>query len=41
MQSEMKPRTSPTHGRLWGRRARDWADIQEGMVRPVYEAVFE
>lgn len=41
MQSEMKPRTSPTHGRLWGTRARDWADIQEGMVRPVYEAVFE
>jgi SAM-dependent methyltransferase len=41
MQSDMKPKTSPTHGRLWGARAQDWADIQEGMVRPVYDAVFD
>jgi 2-polyprenyl-3-methyl-5-hydroxy-6-metoxy-1,4-benzoquinol methylase len=26
-------------GRLWGARASDWADIQEGTVRPVYAAV--
>ena len=41
MQSDITPKTSPTHGRLWGARAQDWADIQEGMVRPVYTAVFE
>lgn len=41
MHTDMKPKTSPTHGRLWGARAQDWADIQEGMVRPVYERVFE
>ena len=29
------------NGRLWGARARDWADIQEGMARPVYEVVLE
>ncbi|HTM46443.1 MAG TPA: methyltransferase domain-containing protein [Polyangiaceae bacterium] len=34
-----KPRTSQTHGRLWGERARDWADFQEGTVRPVFETV--
>lgn len=36
-----KPRTSEEHGRLWGERARDWADFQEGTVRPVFEAVLE
>jgi SAM-dependent methyltransferase len=35
---ELKPQSSPVNGRLWGARARDWADIQEGTVRPVYEA---
>ena len=39
MTSQMNPRTAATNGRLWGARARDWADLQEGMVRPVYEAV--
>ncbi len=34
-------RTSEENGRLWGARARDWADIQEGTVRPVFEAVLE
>ena len=34
------PRTSPANGRLWGARARDWADIQEGQCRAAYEAVF-
>jgi SAM-dependent methyltransferase len=35
---ELKPRSSPVNGLLWGARARDWAEIQEGTVRPVYEA---
>jgi ubiquinone/menaquinone biosynthesis C-methylase UbiE len=34
------PGTAAVHGRLWGARARDWADIQEGQHRPDYEAVF-
>jgi SAM-dependent methyltransferase len=40
MQSELKPKTFSNNGRLWGTRARDWSEIQEGVVRPVYEAVF-
>lgn len=35
-----KQRTAEANGRLWGARARDWADVQEPLVRPVYEAVF-
>jgi hypothetical protein len=38
---EAKPRTAEINGRLWGARAADWANIQEGTVRPVYEAVLE
>jgi len=34
-------RTSPANGRLWGARARDWADVQEGQCRSAYEAVFD
>jgi SAM-dependent methyltransferase len=34
-------RTSIANGRLWGTRARDWADIQEGQCCAAYEAVFE
>jgi SAM-dependent methyltransferase len=41
MSREWKPRTSEAHGRLWGARARDWADFQEGTVRPVFQAVLE
>jgi SAM-dependent methyltransferase len=37
----MKARTLEAHGRLWGARARDWADFQEGTVRPVFQAVLE
>ena len=36
---ELKPQSSPVAGRLWGARARDWANIQEGTVKAVYEAV--
>lgn len=35
------PRTSESNGRLWGARARDWAEIQEGQFRSAYEAVFD
>lgn len=38
---DARPTTSEEHGRLWGARARDWADYQEGTVRPVFEAVLE
>jgi SAM-dependent methyltransferase len=31
--------TQAAHGKLWGAKARDWANFQEGVVRPVYEAV--
>ena len=34
-------RTSPANGRLWGARARDWADVQEGQCRAAYEAVLD
>jgi SAM-dependent methyltransferase len=34
-------KTSDAHGRLWGARARAWADYQEGTVRPVFEAALE
>jgi len=38
--SEIKQTTSAANGRLWGTAAVDWAEIQEGTCRPVYEAVF-
>jgi SAM-dependent methyltransferase len=31
--------TAGVNGSLWGARARDWAELQEGQCRPVYEAV--
>jgi SAM-dependent methyltransferase len=33
--------TEARHAHLWGQRARDWAEVQEAMVRPVYEAVLK
>jgi len=41
MVDDLKPRTSEINGRVWGARAQDWADLQEGTVRAVYEAVLE
>lgn len=32
-------RTSETNGRLWGARARDWADVQEGQCAAAFHAV--
>jgi cyclopropane fatty-acyl-phospholipid synthase-like methyltransferase len=40
MATTEKPGTAVVHGRLWGARAQDWADIQEPQRRPDYEAVF-
>ena len=40
MSDTPKASTAEANGRLWGARARDWADIQEATVRPVYEAAF-
>jgi SAM-dependent methyltransferase len=34
---ELEPRSAPENGRLWGARARDWADVQEGQTRPVFK----
>ncbi len=36
----MTQSTSAANGRLWGLAAEDWAEIQEGTCRQVYEAVF-
>jgi SAM-dependent methyltransferase len=41
MPTDEKPKTGQLNGRLWGERARDWADLVEPMTRPVYVAVFE
>jgi ubiquinone/menaquinone biosynthesis C-methylase UbiE len=35
MATEQKPRTAEINARLWGARATDWAEIQEGTCRPV------
>jgi SAM-dependent methyltransferase len=33
--------TAQIQGELWGARARDWAELQEGAFRPLYEAAFD
>src|SRR5438270_13694032 len=40
-QQAMTPRSGSTQAALWGRRAADWAEIQESTVRPLYEVVFD
>ena len=35
-----KPKTAEVNGRLWGARAQDWAEVQEGQFRAAYEDVF-
>jgi SAM-dependent methyltransferase len=39
--AHLKALTAEANARLWGARAADWANIQEGTVRPVYEVVLE
>jgi len=41
MTRAQKPRTAEINGRLWGARANDWAEIQEGVCRPVYLSAFD
>jgi SAM-dependent methyltransferase len=41
MSIEKNPQTAEINSRLWGARANDWANIQEGTVLPVYKAVYE
>jgi SAM-dependent methyltransferase len=38
-QSDDSQSTSLANGKLWGEQAADWANLQEGQCRPVYEAV--
>ena len=37
----MESGTAARQGELWGARASDWSEIQEGQVRPLYDAVFD
>lgn len=41
MTADKKPTTAETNGKLWGARARDWADLQEGGTRPVFAEVLK
>src|ERR1700704_2251087 len=37
----MQSGTAATQSDLWGARPRDWAEVQEIQVRPLYDAVFD
>jgi SAM-dependent methyltransferase len=39
--SEAKPKTADAHGRLWGAKARDWSELLEPFMVPIYEAAFD
>jgi SAM-dependent methyltransferase len=39
--ADPKPKTSTQNGRLWGARARDWAEVADRQTRPAYEAVLQ
>jgi SAM-dependent methyltransferase len=41
MPTDERPKTGKLNGRLWGARAHDWAELQEPLTRPIYNAVFE
>jgi SAM-dependent methyltransferase len=41
MPTDEKPKNGKLNGRLWGARARDWAELQEPLTRPVYDTVFQ
>lgn len=33
--------TASVQGQIWGERAREWADVQEGVAVPLFEAVLQ
>ena len=41
MSDELKPKSGTMNGRLWGARARDWAELTESAMRPVYDTAFD
>lgn len=41
MSQPTAPGASAVNGRLWGARARDWAEVQEGQCRVAFEAVYD
>jgi SAM-dependent methyltransferase len=41
MECDQAPGTAAAQAAIWGQRARDWAEIQEGAALPLYEAVLE
>src|SRR5256885_1898414 len=41
MEREPTVGTAAAQGAIWGQRARDWADVQEPIARPLYESVLE
>jgi len=41
MNAVLKPPSADVNGRLWGERPRDWADLMEAMIRPLYGAAFD
>jgi SAM-dependent methyltransferase len=41
MERERARGTAEAQARIWGQRARDWANLLEGTMRPVYESVLD
>ena len=41
MAEDSKPTTAQANGEFWGHRARDWAEIQEGVARPAFQAALD
>ena len=41
MHRQANPRTAATNGPLWGARVRDWGEVQERMLAPVFRRVLE
>jgi SAM-dependent methyltransferase len=41
VRADLKPRTAAVNARLWSGRAQDWAEVQERVVRGLYQTVLE
>lgn len=41
MPTDLNPTTAKLNGHLWGVRARDWADLQEGTLAPVFRTILD